>query len=270
MVDGRDRRYVLNLPPGHEAMGKVPLVIAMHGGGGSAAQFEEGSLLTRKADASGFAVAYPEGTARTAIGLKTWNAGGCCGSAVAQQVDDVKFIEAMIDDIAANWPIDLRRVHATGHSNGGMMAYRLACDLSTKIASIAPNAAALVHATCAPSRPVAVLHMHSRRDRNVPVAGGKGVGISGVSYPSLDATIGTWVRLDGCRESPQVDAVAGRYTRTRWTACGAQSEVRLLLTEDGGHAWPGGIRQRAVADAPSTAIDANDEIWAFFRAHRLR
>lgn len=267
-VDGRARSYTLNLPAGYATIASLPLVIAMHGGGGSAAQFESTNGLTEKANASGFAVVYPDGIAG-ALGVRTWNAGTCCGASVTQQVDDVKFIEALIDDIEASWPIDRKRIHATGHSNGGMMSYRLACDLSARIASIAPNAAALVDSTCAPTRPVAVLHMHSKLDQNVPIAGGVGNGIAGVSFPTLDETINAWVGIDHCGTTPQVQVQPGRYTRSRWTGCNAGVEVELILTDDGGHAWPGGQPGSVNGDTPSTAISANDELWSFFQANRM-
>lgn len=268
-VDSRERTFTLNLPPSYYEAGPVPLVIAMHGGGGSGAQFESTSLLTPKGDAAGFAVVYPDGTAQGPLGLRTWNGGGCCGYAVQAGIDDVGFIRALIADLTARYRIDPKRVYATGHSNGGIMSYRLACDLADGIAAIAPNAAASMTASCAPSRPVPVRHMHSRLDTQVRPEGGFGTGIAGVSFPSLASTMATWVAADACPATSQTTIVAGRYTREQWAPCAQGANVEYYLTDDGGHAWPGGLPGRESSDTPSTAIDANDLLLDFFGRHRL-
>ncbi len=268
-VDSRPRTFTLNLPPSYYETASVPLVIAMHGGGGSGTQFESTSLLTPKADAAGFAVVYPDGTAPGPLGLRTWNGGGCCGYAVQAGIDDVAFMRGLIVDLTARYKIDPKRIYATGHSNGGIMSYRLACDLADRIAAIAPNAAAAMATPCAPSRPVPVRHMHSRLDTQVRPEGGFGTGIAGVSFPSLAASMATWVSADACPASSQTTVVAGRYTREQWTGCAAGATVEYYLTDDGGHAWPGGLPGRDGSDTPSTAIDANDLLLEFFARHRL-
>ncbi len=263
-VDARQRTYTVVMPPQASATAAVPIVIALHGGGGTAAQFESTSLLTSKANAAGFAVVYPNGTAGVG-GLQTWNAGGCCGGAVASNVDDVNFMRQMVADVVANHMVDAKRVYATGHSNGGMLAYRLACDWAGGIAAIAPNAAALVTSPCTPTRPVPVLHMHSKLDLNVPIAGGVGVGPSGVPYPTLASATTHWVAANACGPTPQVVVDAGRLTRTTWASCSAGATVQTIVTEDGGHAWPGGLPGSSMGDTPSTSLDANDTLLAFFR-----
>lgn len=269
-VDGRLRSYTLVLPPGLAAQGtaRVPLVIALHGGGGSAAQFEASSLLTTKAAAAGFAVMYPNGTS-AGSGLNTWNGGGCCGYAVANGVDDVAFIRQALIDATASHPLDAARVYATGHSNGGIMAYRLACELADRIAAIAPNAAAHMAEPCTPARPVPVLHLHSRLDTNVPITGGQGSGVAGVPFPALETTLSRWVAIDGCASPATVEVQAARYTHSTWSGCQGGAAVELYVSDDGGHAWPGGLRGSAVGDTPSTALNANDLAWGFFQRFRL-
>ncbi len=268
-VGGRERRYLLNLPPAwtDRPQSPVPLIIALHGGGGSGAQFESTNGLTPKADAAGFAVLYPDGTAATAPGLRTWNGGGCCGYAVTAQVDDVEFIRQVTASLVARYRIDPDRIHATGHSNGAIMSYRLACQLSDRIASILANAGALMVDTCAPARPVPILHLHSKLDTNVPYAGGVGTGLSDVPFPPLSQSIDRWVAIDGCTAGPERTDVPGRYTFERWIGCRAGASVQYYLTDDGGHAWPGGEPGRSGSDSPSTAIDANDLAIEFFRAN---
>lgn len=267
VVDGRTRSYNLNLPPVYATATNVPLVIGLHGGGGSGAQFESSSRFTPKADAAGVAVVYPTGTAG-ALPLNTWNGGGCCGYAASSNIDDVNFIRQLIVHLTATYKIDPKRIYATGHSNGGILSYRLACDLADRIAAIAPNAAADMTASCAPARPVPVLHMHSRLDTSVPIAGGFGTGISGASFTPLDTTLARWATLDGCAAMPPVETVTTNLTHRVWQGCGAAA-VELLLTDDGGHAWPGGDPNPPSGDAPSTAIDANDRALAFFARFAL-
>ncbi|MFT3948095.1 MAG: PHB depolymerase family esterase [Agriterribacter sp.] len=265
-TDGIDRAYTLNLPPGYYESSGFSLVIAMHGGGGSSSQFENTSKLTEKADAAGFIVVYPEGTGA----INTWNAGACCGSAVTNKIDDVTFISRLIDHLLANYKINPKKVYATGHSNGGMMSYRLACELSDKIAAIAPNSCTMVvNDDCTPSRPVPVLHMHSKLDENVVYTGGYGKGISGVYCPPLDSVLNVWSVNNGCTAPAQVMISNSRYTFKKWDQCSNNSSVHYYLTEDGGHAWPGGLPSTPNADIPSSSINANDLLWEFFQQYQL-
>ena len=269
-VDGRARTFLVNLPPTYDAMASFPVIIAMHGGGGSAAQFEATNLLTPKTNQANYIVVYPDGVVSPGpLGLRTWNGGACCGYASENNIDDVKFIRELIDYLAANFKINSKRVYATGHSNGGIMSYRLACELSDRIAAISPNAAAMLLPTCVPTRPVPLQHTHSRLDTNVPILGGMGTGLSSnVVWPATMDVLNQWVTINGCATPPQVSPGAN-VTRTRWNQCASGSEVDYYLTEDGGHAWPGGLPGSAMGDTPSTAIDKNDLMLEFFGRHQL-
>lgn len=266
VVDGLTRTYTLNLPPNYYTSSGFSLVIALHGGGGSAKQFERTCLLTEKANASGFVVVYPDGTGL----LKTWNAGTCCGGAVREQVNDVKFISMLIDRLVAKYKINPKKVYATGHSNGGMMCYRLACELSDKIAAIAPNASTMVVTqACQPTRPVPILHMHSKLDKHVVYTGGYGNGISGVYCPPLDSVFQAWSLNNQCADPGKVIISNSSYTLTEWRSCAQNVTIQYYLTEDGGHAWPGGLQGHPGADHPSQAINANDLLWDFFQQYAL-
>ncbi|HEX8357191.1 MAG TPA: PHB depolymerase family esterase, partial [Segetibacter sp.] len=194
-VDNRDRTYRLNLPPNYYEAENFSLIIALHGGGGDATQFETSSKLTEKANAAKFIVVYPEGVRSNGIlRARSWNAGTCCDFAVANNINDVKFIAALIDKLVSKYKINPKKVYATGHSNGGMLTYRLACELSDKIAAIAPNSCTMVTRTCNPVKPMAVLHMHSVLDTNIPYRGGvgSGAGTNGLTLPSLDSVLSVW------------------------------------------------------------------------------
>ncbi len=270
-VDGRERTYLLNLPPGYYENSGFSLVIAMHGGGGSATQFETSSRLTQKANAEQFIVVYPEGVKSTGpLGARTWNAGTCCDFAVTNNIDDVKFITQLINKLVTAYKINPKKVYATGHSNGGMMAYRLACEVADKIAAIAPNASTMVVTQpCNPSRAVPILHMHSVLDEHIPYAGGRGNGISGVYAPPLDSVFNVWSSKNACVTKAQIAVNNSSYTFTRWVGCNNNTVIHYYLTKDGGHAWPGGLPGSLNGDTPSKVINANDLLWEFFKQYQL-
>jgi polyhydroxybutyrate depolymerase len=268
-IDGRTRTYTLNLPPNYYESSDFSLVIAMHGGGGNARQFESTSRLTEKANAAKFIVVYPEGVQSSGIlKARTWNAGGCCDYARDNNVNDVKFINELITKLTHSYKIDPKKVYATGHSNGGMLAYRLACELPDKIAAIAPNGCTMVAASpCTPSRPVPVLHMHSSLDSKVPYTGGTGV--SDAYYPSLDSVMNVWALNNLCNSASKIVNENSSFKLTQWNDCSSNVKIHYYLTYDGGHGWPGGLPGGPFSDTPSSAINANDLLWEFFQHYQL-
>ncbi|HKZ67156.1 MAG TPA: PHB depolymerase family esterase [Chitinophagaceae bacterium] len=271
-VDGRARTYTLNLPPDYYNGADFSLVIALHGGGGDALQFESTSELTSKANAAQFIVVYPEGVKSTgALAARTWNAGGCCDYARDNNIDDVNFIRQLIDKLLAGYKINPKKIYSTGHSNGGMLAYRLACEIPNKIAAIAPNGCSMAVTQCNPSRPVPVLHMHSVLDTKVPYQGGSGSGIgtSGVYFPPIDSVLNAWSLKNTCITTAQVLINNSNYRFTKWSDCNNSVTIQYYLTMDGGHGWPGGLPGGPISDTPSVVINANDLLWDFFQQYQL-
>jgi polyhydroxybutyrate depolymerase len=174
----------------------------------------------------------------------------------------------VLDDLGGVVAIDRARVYATGISNGGMMAYRVACAFADRFAAIAVVAGEMTSGDdCRPSRPVPVLVIHGSADRNLPLDGGPGARAIAVhDVNSVAAAIEFWRRNDGCGEPP-VREQRGALTRTRFAECADGSEVELVVIDGGGHSWPGGERLARFLDPPSTALDATDEIWRFFARH---
>ena len=144
-----------------------------HGGGTNAKTMVRFCGLNETADRDGFLAVYPNGSGRNP-NLLTWNAGNCCAYAMRQNVDDVGFVGALLDDLSGFANVDPKRVFATGMSNGGMLAYRLASELSQRIASIASVSGPMGTDACRPTRPVSVLHFHGTSDEFAPYAGGRG------------------------------------------------------------------------------------------------
>ncbi len=266
IIDGITRSYTLQLPQNYYETAALSLVIALHGGSGSAAQFENTSKLSQKANTAGFIVVYPNGTGT----LQTWNAGNCCGSAVNNSINDVTFISMLIDKLITNYKVNAKKVYATGHSNGGMLCYRLACELSNKIAAIAPNSSTMVMPiACTPARTMPILHMHAIPDKNVPYLGGYGIGISGIYHPPLDSVLNVWNTINNCTIRNQVITSISGFTFKKSTMCNNNVSIHYYLTNDGGHGWPGGLPGGPNSDIPSTAINANDLLWDFFNTYQL-
>jgi polyhydroxybutyrate depolymerase len=272
---GRSKRtYHVHVPKDHNPTTPTPLVLALHGATMNGPMMAWFSGLNQKADDAGFFVVYPNGTG--ALSSYTWNGGDCCGSAMRNNVDDVGFIKALLDDLAGEFRVDDRQVFATGMSNGAIMVYRLACELSDRIAAIAPVAGTMATKTCEPTRPVPVIHFHGTMDEFVPFNGGVGPkSPSGTNFRSVDHSIRTWVEVNGCDPKPITDVLSNggdelRVTRTTYGAGKDCSEVVLVAIEGGGHTWPGLKSAAAILGRSALNVSANDLMWAFFQKHRRR
>lgn len=250
---GVARAYFLDLPAAAVEEARVPPIVAMHGLGGSAETLAAAVSLAEPANRAGMAVVWPQGID------ESWNAGPCCGGAQQQQADDVGFLIALIDELAATQPIDASNVHLAGHSNGGMMAYRFACDQPDRVVSVAAVGSLMVPAACTAAEPVSVLAIHSANDTVVPPFGGQPQGTPppGVEtldeLPTLDEVVTRWAELNGCTQPDETLAPSGLLERT-WSDCEADSRVRMLLASDGDHGWPTG---------PDAQVDASAEIVEF-------
>lgn len=274
--DGRDRTYHLYVPANLPAGARVPLLVALHGGTGWGTQFEQNSGFDQLADRYGFIVVYPDGVGigRNAAALRTWNGGGCCGPAVRQQVDDVGFVRLLVEHLLQQHPIDPARVYAAGHSNGGILAYRLACEASDVFAAIGVQSSSLELDRCRPSHPVSAIHIHGTADRNLPITGGKGpAGISGVAFRRPIDGARALAAADGCRAHPttQRDPANHDVTITRWKPCRDGTEVRFLAVNGASHAWMGHPTSAArLVGAPYEGLDSSEVIWQFLAAHPRR
>lgn len=269
-VGGRERSYLLHLPPQAESGNLLPLVLVFHGSGTHAGSMAEFCGLHEKAADAGFVVVYPNGTGRVDH-ARTWNAGHCCGHAFHQQVNDVEFISTLLDELLRTLPLDPARVYAAGMSNGGMMAYRLAADLSARFAAVASITGPMGSATCSPAQPVPVLHFHGTNDQFAPFSGGVGPrSIGRVAFYSVEHTIAQWVQANGCPETPEIEQipdVAGDgfpITRRRYGPGTDNAEVVLYVIEGGGHTWPGRTPPLEFLGPVTHSIQANDLLWDFF------
>jgi polyhydroxybutyrate depolymerase len=258
VFDGRERTFRVHVPDMDSSTTTFPLLIVLHGGTGNGGQIERSSGFSDLADQFGFIAVYPDG-AGAVNSRYTWNADNCCGYAYRQHVDDVGFIAALIDQLVADYDVDPSRVYVTGFSNGAMMTFRLACELSGKIAAAAPYAGALNTDSCGATEPVSILIMNGDADQIVPVDGGTSDqrGAAGerdrVDKPTSFA-VDTWVAIDGCFGTPEVTNSATSMTST-YSGCTNGAAVEQVLIHNWDHHWP--------SEANGSSMDAGSIIWEF-------
>ncbi len=245
-VAGTARTFLVYRPGSLSPTRPVPLVVMIHGGGGSAAGAERSYGWDAEADRGQFIVAYPDGIHHG------WSVGGgCCQFTGSTTVtDDVAFISQLVTTVGREAPIDPTRVYATGISEGGMMSYRLACDI-TIFAAIGPDSATLLGACPSPA-PLSVIHIHGTADTRIPYDGSAGSGvhhIQGAAVPALNAT---WRATDQCA-APAI--TRSGMVSTSVADCMHNRDVELITIAGAGHQWPGAACNTAstpAAPGPST------------------
>ena len=287
-VDGLQRRYALYLP---DDLGSAPLIFELHGGGiyiedmtGDSGYKTPYKLWMSLADKNKFIVVYPEGL-DGAYGKPTWN--DCrANCTVNSHADDVRFISVLIDELAGQYPVDLSRVYVSGTSNGGLMALRLAVELSDKIAAVAAVAAAMPDSSkCGnPLSPLSLLFMNGTDDNHLPYNGGT---IANPPDPahgtvfSTEQSIEIWTTLDQTDTLPSVyhfpdlDPDDGG-TVTKYTyANGLEgTEVVLYKIIGGGHSAPS-IKEQYSAlfekyfNKQNHDIEMTTEVWNFFKNKKI-
>jgi polyhydroxybutyrate depolymerase len=249
-VGALDRSYYLYVPRGFDAAKPIPVVMVFHHHKGEGASMVNVTEFDKLAESDLFLAVYPNGSGPS--DALSWNAGGCCGYARENNIDDYEFVRRILADLERWAEIDPDRIYATGLSNGGILAYRLACGMSETFAAIAPVAATLFYDGCRPSRPVSVIHFHGSADDTVPFAGRN---TDDSYWPPVEKGIAAWAGFDRCEQTPQTER-SGIVTRTFYTHCADGTSVELFLLKDLGHQWPTEI-----------VWSTSRTIWDFFNAH---
>src|SRR5271156_6206366 len=237
-IDGRTRNYFVHTPPAYTGKTPLPLILVLHGATESAENVERLSGISAKADQENFLAVYPTGTGRLK-NVPTWNSGACCGYAMEHKIDDVAFLRALLEKVEKDYSVDPKRIYATGISNGGMMSYRLACELSDKFAAISPVEGAQ-DLPCHPTSPVSVIVFHGTADHLVPFNGGSTPYQMGSirSDTSVADTVAFWVKYDGCFPKT-VHAETPEVHTDIYAACPVGIAVALYAIQGGHHMWPG-------------------------------
>lgn len=259
--DGYERNYILYVPAIYDGSAAVPLVINLHGYGSNATQQSLYGNFKDLADVDNFLVVHPNGT-NDLTGTRYWNAFVNSGA-----VDDVAFIDELIDRLSANYNIDQSKIFSTGMSNGGFMSYKLACELDNRIAKIASVTGSMnstLLTNCTPSGPVPVMQIHGTSDPTVAYDGSPGVA-------GIEDVVDKWVMINNCDTTPVVVDIpdintSDNCTAQRFTYANGDngSEVILYKITNGGHTWP-----NAIIDLPGNNtnrdFDASKVIWEFFK-----
>ena len=262
-----NRTYQIFVPARN---GRLPLVIALHGGGGNGAQLAKSAGLIDEAAKEGFVLALPEGSSRFGK-LETWNAGGCCAYAMREKIDDIGFIRALIDELERTQPVDAKRIYVVGMSNGGMMAERVAIELGDRIAGAAVFVGALFGNEPRPVAAVPMLIVNAEKDEQVPIAGGTSTtGIvrrsQGMPYKPSRYAATFWATANRCTTNP-TKAETADYVRERWTGCASGADVDFYIVKGAEHGWPGRGLGRPGVTRNTGKIDGTALMWEFFAAH---
>jgi polyhydroxybutyrate depolymerase len=262
------RTYLLHLPRNYQKGGTYPLVLAFHGGNGSADGMKKLTNFNQVADQEGFIVVYPVGY------QKTWADSRSETPAAKKNIDDVGFVSKLIGKLVNEYRVDPKRVYATGISNGGNFSQRLGCELANQITAIGVVAAGMpsnLSKTCQPSRPVPMTLMFGSDDPFYPFEGGSTrLG----SVVSVEAAVAKRVQLNNCSTQPQVTQLPNRapldgtrIQRSAYRNCTDGAVVDYYLVEGGGHTWPGGLQYLPPRMIGKTSQDMNasNVLWAFFK-----
>lgn len=251
--DGKQRAAIVHVPANYDPQTPTPLVLNLHGFTMNAQQQVAFTGMNATADADGFVVAYGDGLGNS------WNAGGCCGTSLQNNVDDVGFLRALALHLETELCIDPARVYATGMSNGGYMSHRLACEAADMFAAVGPVSASLGLPDCAPARPVPIILFNGTADALVPYAGGL--------FPGAKEVFAGWAERNGCTGEPTISKQTGSATCETYDTCEAGAKVTLCTLAGMGHCWPG--QPVCPYGAANTDLSADDELWSFFSQFTL-
>ncbi|MDP5231091.1 MAG: alpha/beta hydrolase-fold protein [Cellulophaga sp.] len=268
IFDGAERTYFVHLPQNYNSSASYPLIFVMHGGGSLGYQgVEAQSKLSDLSDAENFIVVYPEGLEQ--LGFRTWNAGDCCPSATLLGTDDVGFINSLLEKLKLELSINQKKVYATGFSNGGQLAYKLANRYPNKFAAVSAVAGVLQDFPFNPVRKVPLIHFHSYQDSTAPYFGGfSDAPLITFAFPSVDSTLLLIANNYNCNLMKQtIFSDSNTYDFFRYSDCDNNVQIELYVSQDGGHTWPGG---QAFANMPITNhFNASSLMWEFFQNYEL-
>jgi polyhydroxybutyrate depolymerase len=251
------RTYLVHLPASYRPNTPVPVILAFHGYGGTAAGMERGSGLSILSEQQGFLAVFPQGLPFGGGTAPFWASAG----PVDFGIDEIAFVTSLLNDLQSNFCVDAYRIYATGFSNGGGMTGYLACRLAGRIAAFAPASGNFydIPGHCHPSRPVPIMDFHGTADGVVPYAGVPASQSPDWPLPSIPEWLAGWAARDGCSSGPAVFSQTEGVTGERWTRCRGQSTVIHYRLNGVGHTLPPSI------NGTSTPL----LIWNFFQSHPL-
>ncbi|MGH9171281.1 MAG: alpha/beta hydrolase family esterase [Acidimicrobiales bacterium] len=271
-IGGRTRTVRVHVPTGYSGSQPVALVLNLHGSASDAVEQEGFTGMDATSDSDGFIVAFPQAMIPDGAGYD-WNVPGVPlvgGRAVpAGSPDDVTFLTSLVHVLEQRYCVSSERVYATGFSGGARMSSQLACDASTVFAAVAPVSGLRLPTPCPATRAVPILSFHGTAD---PVDPYNGHGQAYWVY-SVPQAAKYWAVKDGCGASAATSTPAATVTLTKYSGCRDGAVVELYTIAGEGHEWPGGPhlgkRITRALGPQTTAVDADQLIWAFFAAHPM-
>lgn len=277
-VGAQTRTYLLHLPPGAAGENPMPLVVCLHGAGGTGKIQEALSGFDAVADRHHFAVAYPDGRKRMWVYMDAKDLLGRDLPGEDRGFDDSGFLMGLADDLVRTGIADKRRIYFTGISNGAYMSNKMGCEHADRIAAIAPVSGTMPHRladTARPKRPLPVLYMHGTEDSMVGYDGKDRFSRRGFSLPA-EELVAWWAKKNGAAEKPTVeklpDAEKDDTTVERRTHAAGEKSAPVVFYKitGGGHTWPGGsVQPEGMLGNVCRDINASEVIWEFFSKHAL-
>lgn len=259
MHGGINRTYSFYVPASYTPGNPVPMVIGLHGTSSSGSDFAQYRDFRPIADTANFIVVNPDGS--TILGIRFWNYGNILGSTV----DDVGFLEALIDTISAQYTVNQQRIYCAGMSNGSFMSYYMACqsDRFAAIAGVTGSMSVNMYNACTPQQQLPVIHVHGTGDSTNPYTGTS-------SMKAIEDVIQFWVNQNNCNTTPTVFSISDtdpsdNATAERLLYYGGTNgrTVELFKITGGGHSWPGSPMPGS-SEVTCMDVDASKEIWRFF------
>jgi len=274
------RKFMVHLPQGYNPSTKRALVINLHGGSGNMVSAQGFSMMNPVSDQNNFIVAWPQGYGMANSGGFTW-ADGRNTTADQAGIDDVGFMNKLIDTLITRFNVDTNKIYICGFSNGAFMVQSLACQLTDQFAAMASLGASMdtvLYQNCNPSKPIPMAFFNGTADQQVPYGGGAMQNPQVTPIVSVDTAVQFWVRHNNCQTANPVFSFPDIFITDNSTAelynftnCDCNSDVKFYKLINGGHTWPGVYvaSQASVLGNTNRDIKASIELWDFFSAHTL-
>jgi polyhydroxybutyrate depolymerase len=278
-TEWRNRFYQVHVPSGYGSSKPIPLVLIFHGAGGSGENSLDKNGWAAKAEKENFIALAPDGLpsrpgwpANFFLNPRLWNDGQLRPGSQRSKIDDVAFVRALLDDISKRISIDPERIYVAGHSNGAGMTFRLAAELSERLAAIAAVAGHCWNQNPKPVRPLPTLYIIGTKDPLVPLAGGEvKTPWSKKVNPPVVQTLAAWAKALGIADPPRTTQNSDGVKTVLYGQETSAACLTVLYIEGQGHGWPGGEDSKVPESWIGPTVDrihATDVIWDFFRKYK--
>lgn len=276
------RKYTVHTPTGFTNASPTAAVLMLHGNGGTMLNSQNFTNLNSVSNANGFIAVYPEGLGAVSTGGFSW-ADGRGTSADNAGIDDLGFINKLLDTLLANYNIDANKIYICGFSNGGYMTQRFACEQNQRFAAMASLGSIMditLFTSCNPQRPIPMMFVVGTADPFVPFNGGTAFGAGGLvnQIISADTLVNFWKSNNNCLQTnppvnlPDINqADSSTVTVFSYSNCSCNADVKFYRINGGGHTWPGVPNPiyELIAGPTNNDMQASVELWNFFSQYEL-